>query len=114
MTSPTEKVQGEMVSFDEGESPREWSAGKKWYVLTPFTIRADAVRFTTMATSGLCLTVALGSAMPTGDLHGTAIGLNTSNELIYLSITLFVVGFGVGPLIFAPRMFCVKVLADRC
>jgi hypothetical protein len=29
---PTEKVQGEMVRFDEGESPREWSAGKKWYV----------------------------------------------------------------------------------
>jgi hypothetical protein len=29
---PTEKVQGEIVRFDEGESPREWSAGKKWYV----------------------------------------------------------------------------------
>ena len=107
MNSPTEKVQGEMVSFDGGESPREWSAGKKWYVRTPLTIRADAVRFTTMATSGLCLTVALGSAMPTGDLHGTAIGLNTSDELIYLSITLFVVAFGVGPLIFAPRISCV-------
>jgi len=32
---PTEKVRGEMVVFDEGESPREWSAGKKWYVHTP-------------------------------------------------------------------------------
>jgi len=32
---PTEKVQGEMVKFDEGESPREWSAGKKWYVHAP-------------------------------------------------------------------------------
>jgi hypothetical protein len=29
---PTEKTQGEIVQFDEGESPREWSAGKKWYV----------------------------------------------------------------------------------
>jgi hypothetical protein len=29
---PTEKVQGEIVKFDEGESPREWSARKKWYV----------------------------------------------------------------------------------
>jgi hypothetical protein len=28
----TEKTQGEIVQFDEGESPREWSAGKKWYV----------------------------------------------------------------------------------
>ena len=32
--SPTEKVQGEMVRFEEGESPREWSAGKKWYVFS--------------------------------------------------------------------------------
>ena len=32
---PTEKVQGEMVKFDEGESPKEWSAGKKWYVHDP-------------------------------------------------------------------------------
>jgi hypothetical protein len=32
---PTEKVQGEMVRFEEGESPREWSAGKKWYVHDP-------------------------------------------------------------------------------
>jgi len=30
----TEKVQGEMVRFEEGESPREWSAGKKWYVFS--------------------------------------------------------------------------------
>jgi hypothetical protein len=32
---PTEKVQSEIVKFDEGESPREWSAGKKWYVHDP-------------------------------------------------------------------------------
>ena len=32
---PTEKVQGEILRFDEGESPREWSTGKKWYVHTP-------------------------------------------------------------------------------
>jgi hypothetical protein len=57
-----------------------------------------------MSTSALCLTVALGSAMPTGDLPGTALGLDTSKELVYLSITLFVVGFGVGPLLFAPCM----------
>lgn len=56
-----------------------------------------------MGVSTLCLAVALGSAMPTGDLHGTAEDLGVSNEVIYLSITLFVVGFGVGPLLFAPR-----------
>lgn len=40
--------------------------------------------------------------MPTGDLSGTAKGLHVSDEVIYLSITLFVLGFGVGPLLFAP------------
>lgn len=66
-----------------------------------------------MATSCLCLTVALGSAMPTGDLRGQAEGLDTSNELIYLSITLFVVGFGVGPLFFAPRT-CIRQMDGIC
>ncbi|WWD09707.1 hypothetical protein V865_007835 [Kwoniella europaea PYCC6329] len=84
-----EKGNGEiLVEFEEGEGPRNWSQGKKW--------------FATMSTSFLCLTVALGSAMPTGDLPGTAEGLHVSDEAIYLSITLFVVGFGVGPLFFAP------------
>jgi multidrug resistance protein len=40
--------------------------------------------------------------MPTGDLSGTGRALHVSNEAIYLSITLFVLGFGVGPLVFAP------------
>jgi hypothetical protein len=85
--------------------PGSGPLGRSGMSVPPFHDQSSLCdRFTTMATSGLCLTVALGSAMPTGDLHGTAVGLNTSNELIYLSITLFVVGFGVGPLVFAPRM----------
>jgi hypothetical protein len=64
---------------------------------------ANDTRFTTVATSMLCLTVALGSAMPTGDLPGAAETLHVSDEAIYLSITLFVLGFGIGPLAFAPR-----------
>ncbi|OXB38234.1 hypothetical protein LQV05_006469 [Cryptococcus neoformans] len=86
-----EKGEGRMVvDFAEGqyENPKEWSKGKKWFV--------------TIATSILCLTVALGSAMPTGDLPGAAETLHVSNEAIYLTIALFVVGFGVGPLLFAP------------
>lgn len=77
-----------IVEFGPGENPKTWSKGHKWLV--------------TLATSSLCLTVALGSAMPTGDLPGQAVSLHTSDELIYLSISLFVVGFGVGPLAFAP------------
>lgn len=40
--------------------------------------------------------------MPTGDLPHTARSLGVSNEAIFLSISLFVLGFGVGPLLFAP------------
>ncbi|WWC86541.1 uncharacterized protein L201_001418 [Kwoniella dendrophila CBS 6074] len=88
-SSEVEKGKGEiLVECEYEENPRNWSKGKKWLA--------------TMSTSLLCLTVALGSAMPTGDLPGTAKGLHVSDEAIYLSITLFVVGFGVGPLIFAP------------
>lgn len=42
-----------IVEFDEGESPRDWSKPKKWFI--------------TVATSSLCLSVALGSALPTGE-----------------------------------------------
>lgn len=79
-----------IVSFEpgSGESPREWGKGMKW--------------FATLSCSLLCLTVALGSSMPTGDLKGQAATLHASNEAIFLSISLFVLGFGIGPLIFAP------------
>jgi hypothetical protein len=66
--------------------------------------QADATlyRAVTLGMSSLCLAVALGSAMPTGNLPAQAEDLHVSREAIYLSITLFVVGFGVGPLAFAP------------
>jgi len=43
--------------------------------------------------------------MPTGDLRGQAEDLGVSSLVINLSISLFVVGFGIGPLAFAPREF---------
>jgi MFS family permease len=67
-------------------------------LLIPFSIR-----FVTLGMSALCLAVALGSAMPTGNLPAQAEDLHVSNEAIFISITVFVVGFGVGPLLFAPR-----------
>lgn len=87
-----EKAKGRIiVDFEPGsrEDPRNWSNGRKWYC--------------TLSCALLCLTVALGSAMPTGDLKSQAHTLHVSMEAIFLSITLFVLGFGVGPLIFAPR-----------
>lgn len=41
-----------IVEFEQGEGPRDWTKAKKWMV--------------TMATSVLCLSVALGSSLPTG------------------------------------------------
>ncbi|KAL1408894.1 hypothetical protein Q8F55_005708 [Vanrija albida] len=79
-----------VVDFDHGhkEDPRSWSKGRKWFV--------------TLGCAAFCLAVALGSAMPTGDLHSTAEDLKVSDEVIFLTIALFVLGFGIGPLFFAP------------
>lgn len=79
-----------LVDFEPGtrEDPREWTNGRKWFV--------------TLACASLCLTVALGSAMPTGDLHSQQETFHVAPVPIYLSISLFVLGFGVGPLMFAP------------
>ena len=40
--------------------------------------------------------------MPTGDLEGAAATLRVAPVPINLSITVFVVGFGIGPMLFAP------------
>ncbi|KAF7419550.1 hypothetical protein PC9H_002141 [Pleurotus ostreatus] len=92
------------VTFDKGtgEDPREWSSARKWFV--------------TMAASFLCLAVALGSSIVTGDMEGPVEDLHTTQEIINLSVTCFVIGFGVGPLFFAPLsevvgrtpMYCVS------
>ncbi|KAF9463757.1 MFS polyamine transporter [Collybia nuda] len=94
-----------VVTFDQGtgEDPREWSKGKKWYI--------------TGTTAYLCLAVALGSAIITGDLRGPVEEFNTSQEIVNLTVTCFVMGFGIGPLIFAPLsevvgrkpMYCISI-----
>ncbi|ABN67308.1 Synaptic vesicle transporter SVOP [Scheffersomyces stipitis CBS 6054] len=51
----------------------------------------------------MCFVVALGSAIVTGDLERPAEYFGVSQEVIILaSVTVFVIGFGVGPLLFAP------------
>ncbi|CAK5274361.1 unnamed protein product [Mycena citricolor] len=50
----------------------------------------------------VCLAVALGSSIITGDLQGPVADLHTTQETVNLSVTCFVIGFGVGPLFFAP------------
>jgi len=59
-----------IVSFERGEDPREFSRFKKWYA-DPIIIGDIDVqlcsRYITLTTSFLCLAVALGSSIVTGE-----------------------------------------------
>ncbi|KAH8926864.1 MFS general substrate transporter [Atractiella rhizophila] len=79
-----------VVSWEEGdpENPRNWSQARKFWTLA--------------VVSNLCFGVAFGSAIITGDLGGMAAHFHVSSEVINLTVALFVVGFGVGPIIYAP------------
>ncbi|KAG6827017.1 hypothetical protein H0H92_013537 [Tricholoma furcatifolium] len=79
-----------VVEFEPGagEDPREWSKSRKWFI--------------TAAASFLCLAVALGSSIITGDLEGPTEDFHAPQEVINLTVTFFVMGFGIGPLLFAP------------
>lgn len=80
----------ELVTFKEGdpENPKNWSKFYKWWI--------------TMVVAITCFAVAFNSAVITADLVRPAETFNVSEEVIILTITVFVVGFGVGPMAFAP------------
>lgn len=93
----------EIVDWDDEDphNPRNFSKLKKWRVFT--SLKANLLRiFTfmsraiTISVSSLCLCVALGSAIITGDLPGPQEDLHMSEIVGNLAVTLFVVGFGVG------------------
>ncbi|KAK9447516.1 major facilitator superfamily domain-containing protein [Limtongia smithiae] len=79
-----------LVTFTPGDpgNPRNWSKMYKWYC--------------TMTVALLCFCVAFGSAIVTGDMDAVAEHFNVSEEVAILTVTMFVIGFGVGPLVFAP------------
>lgn len=70
------------------ENPKNWSKAHKWWC--------------TMCVALTCFVVAFNSAVITADIEGVAEEFNVSEEVALLTITLFVVGFGVGPMAFAP------------
>ena len=80
----------ELVTFKENdpENPKNWSKGYKWWC--------------TMVVALTCFCVAFNSAVVTADVVGVVETFDVSEEVALLPITLFVVGFGVGPLVFAP------------
>ncbi|KAG9100457.1 hypothetical protein FRC06_004127 [Ceratobasidium sp. 370] len=73
---------------NDPENPRNLPRLRKWII--------------TLLSSALCLSVALGSSIVTGDIPGPAEEFHVSEEVVNLTVTLFVVGFGIGPLVFAP------------
>ncbi|PRT54565.1 hypothetical protein B9G98_02185 [Wickerhamiella sorbophila] len=79
-----------IVTFvDEDEDdPRRMSFVRKWVI--------------TVILGLVCFGVAFCSAVVTGDIKGPRDYFHVSTEVIILTVTLFVVGFGVGPLVFAP------------
>jgi hypothetical protein len=74
----------ELVTFkiNDPENPKNWSKAYKWWC--------------TMCVAITCFVVAFNSAVITADLEGVAAEFNVSMEVALLTITLFVVGFGVG------------------
>ncbi|KAH6610730.1 multidrug resistance [Trichoderma cornu-damae] len=79
-----------LVTFTPGdpENPKNWSKAYKWYC--------------TMVVAVTCFVVAFCSSVITADLTGPVKTFHVSLEVSFLAITVFVVGFGVGPMAFAP------------
>lgn len=73
---------------EDKDDPRQWKKSKKWVI--------------TSALGVLCFNVAFASAIVTGDMDGPKEYFQVSEEVVILTVTLLVIGFGVGPLVFAP------------
>lgn len=84
------KIDYKLVTFypNDPENPKNWSKAFKWYC--------------TMVVALTCFVVALASSIITADLIGVERQFNVSEEVALLTITVFVVGFGIGPMMFAP------------
>ncbi|CCH43374.1 putative polyamine transporter [Wickerhamomyces ciferrii] len=73
---------------EDPKDPRNWSKAYKWFV--------------TFFLGLICFDVALASAIVTGDIEGPMKTFGVSEEVVILTVTLLVIGFGIGPLVFAP------------
>lgn len=90
MDKPTKLPNGEtrqdykLVAFADGdpENPKNWSKAWKWYI--------------TMVVAATCFVVAFCSSVITADVEGLAEEFHVSHEAALVTISVFVVGFGVG------------------
>jgi hypothetical protein len=91
---PKEGADGEkryrLVTFEPNDpgNPKNWSKAKKWHC--------------TMTVALTCFIVAFCSSVITPDIDGLAAEFDQSIQLSLASISLFVMGFGIGPMVFAP------------
>jgi hypothetical protein len=74
----------ELVTWkiNDPENPKNWSKAYKWWC--------------TMVVAITCFVVAFNSAVITADVTGPAKEFHSSEEVSLLSITFFVMGFGIG------------------
>ena len=74
----------ELVTWkvNDPENPKNWSKAFKWWC--------------TMCVALTCFVVAFNSAVITADIGGVGEEFGVSRTVALLSITLFVVGFGIG------------------
>lgn len=92
-SSPSDATMGprhKLVTFapHDPENPMNWSKAYKWYCTSVVALT--------------CFVVAFASSVITADIEGVMEEFNVSEEVALVSISLFVVGFGVGPMVFAP------------
>ncbi|KAJ3760216.1 MFS general substrate transporter [Lentinula raphanica] len=73
---------------DDPEDPYNWSKTRKWIITTQLALTT--------------FTVSFSSSSYSGGLEDITRDLNVSDELAVLGISLYVLGFAVGPLLFAP------------
>ncbi|KAK2814053.1 hypothetical protein FQN50_000457 [Emmonsiellopsis sp. PD_5] len=80
----------DLITFkiDDPENPKNWSKARKWYV--------------TMVVALTCFVVAFDSSVITAGIGQVAEEFEIGTVVALLTITVFVIGFGVGPMVFAP------------
>ncbi|KAF3033649.1 hypothetical protein E8E12_005499 [Didymella heteroderae] len=73
---------------DDIENPKNWSTARRWYI--------------TVVSVTLVVNATFASSSPSGTLESISTDLHVSTEAAGLVITLFLLGYCAGPLIFAP------------
>jgi hypothetical protein len=82
VTGETEDWKLVTFNIDDPENPKNWSKVRKWYY--------------TMVIAFTCFIVAFTSAVITSGLTGPMEDFHVSQEVAFLTVTVFVIGFGVG------------------